>query len=83
MDKVNVAKNTDWGGSTNFEAALNMILEACVKHNIPVEEVKEIVFAIFSDMQFDEADDYNSYYHSHPQESFSTKYFNLSMLFVP
>ena len=43
-----------------------------------IEEVKEIVFAIFSDMQFNEADGFNSYYHSHPQDSFSTKYSNIA-----
>jgi len=42
-----------WGGSTNFTAALMMILDACVANKLPAEDVENMVLAIFSDMQID------------------------------
>ena len=42
-----------WGGSTNFEAAIDRILETVTKHNLSEEDVPDMI--VFSDMQFDEA----------------------------
>lgn len=53
--KVRFASNTNWGMNTNFEAALNMILERCKEGNVPKEEVAKITLYILSDMQFDAA----------------------------
>ena len=53
VDTVKKVRNIPWGGHTNFQAALNLILEAIVSNNIPPNEVENMVLAIFSDMQFD------------------------------
>jgi len=48
--------NSSWGMSTNFYSALNMILEAIVQKKLHANVVKDMVLAIFSDMQIDQAD---------------------------
>ena len=72
FQKVQSAQNAAWGGSTNFEAALNLILRRCVEAKVPVEEVQDMTFAIFSDMQFNTADGQGGYY-ARGGPSFSTK----------
>ncbi len=44
-----------WGGSTNIEAALDMLLNIAVEGNISPDKMPKVL-AIFSDMQFDEGD---------------------------
>jgi hypothetical protein len=56
VEMVETIRKADWGMNTNFEAALNMILEAIVIQKLKPEEVEDMVFAIFSDMQMDQAD---------------------------
>lgn len=72
FQKVQSARNAAWGGTTNFEAALNLILRRCVEAKVPVEEVMEMTFAIFSDMQFNAADGVGGYY-GRGGPAFSTK----------
>jgi hypothetical protein len=45
-----------YGLNTNFYAALTLILDAIIDSKLPPEEVEDMVLAIFSDMQIDEAD---------------------------
>ena len=45
-----------WGLNTNFYAALTLILDAIIDSKLPPEEVENMVLAIFSDMQIDQAD---------------------------
>lgn len=45
-----------WGGSTNFYAALKLILDALVAQQVPPKDVEGLVLAVFSDMQINEAD---------------------------
>jgi len=59
-EKVHSAAAAPWGGSTNFFLALKMILDACKNGNVPAKVVQEMTFCIFSDMQFDHADDHAS-----------------------
>ena len=72
FQKVQSARNAPWGGTTNFKAALDLILKRCVEGKVPVEEVMEMTFAIFSDMQFNAADGQGGYY-GRSGPSFSTK----------
>ena len=51
-----LASDNNWGTNTNFEAALRLILDSCVKANLAPEEVEEMVLTIFSDIQIDSAD---------------------------
>ena len=43
----------DWGGSTNFTGALNLILDKCVQLKLPAADVANIKLLILSDMQID------------------------------
>ena len=45
-----------WGMNTNFLSALNMILDAIVAAKMEPEDVNDMVLAVFSDMQIDQAD---------------------------
>jgi hypothetical protein len=54
-DKVCHLKTAPWGGSTNFEEALEMILNLAVANNIPPSEMEDMVMAVFSDMQINQA----------------------------
>jgi len=63
QDKPNFVKDvktikniSDWGTSTNFAAALKLILDACVKLSLTNKAVSELVLVIFSDMQIDYQD---------------------------
>ena len=56
LEMVRVLSVADWGMNTNFYAALDMILNAIVETNLKPEDVEDMVLAIFSDMQMDEAD---------------------------
>lgn len=55
-EMVEVVAKADWGMNTNFAAALTMILDAIVTNKLKPEDVEDMVLAIFSDMQMDQAD---------------------------
>ena len=55
IDKVCELRKIEWGGNTNFEKALDLILDKCIRENTPPDEVKDIVMCVLSDMQIDEA----------------------------
>jgi hypothetical protein len=56
---VQTLQHADWGMSTNFDAALNMILDAIVQAKMEPEDVEGLTLAIFSDMQMNAADSHN------------------------
>jgi len=60
-DKVVKTQAAPWGGSTNFEAALEMILEVAVEHRLSPEEIPDLI--VFSDMQFNQAGKYGETMH--------------------
>lgn len=55
-DMVYEVKKSNWGMTTNFKAAMKLILDACIKHDLTPDEVKDIVLVVFSDMQIDKSD---------------------------
>lgn len=55
VDKVERVSKANWGMNTDFYKAMNMILDTILMNEIPPEDVKNMVLAIFSDMQIDEA----------------------------
>lgn len=61
QDKVICARNAPWGGSTNFESAMNLVLSTCQKNNLSPEEVAKLRLIVLSDMEFDMANG-SSYY---------------------
>jgi hypothetical protein len=52
-EKVTNMMRAPWGGSTNFEAAMERILEVAVQGKLSPEQIPDLI--VFSDMQFDEA----------------------------
>jgi len=55
MEKVAKTQSAPWGGSTDFSAALRMLLKACVAGDVPPGEVGELQLVVLSDMQFNQA----------------------------
>jgi hypothetical protein len=60
IDMVDSVKQADWGMNTNFASALKMILDAIILQKLKPEDVEDMVLAIFSDMQMDQADNKSS-----------------------
>ncbi|KAG5176718.1 hypothetical protein JKP88DRAFT_227533 [Tribonema minus] len=54
-EKVRSTEAANWGGSTNFEAAIELILSAAVASNLPPSAFDGLGLVVFSDMQFDAA----------------------------
>jgi hypothetical protein len=47
---------SEFGLNTNFFAALSVILDAIISNKLSPDDVEDMVLAIFSDMQIDDAD---------------------------
>jgi hypothetical protein len=56
IDMVEIISRANWGMNTNFAAALNLILDAIISQKLTPDDVEDMVLAIFSDMQIDQAD---------------------------
>lgn len=56
VSMVQTLQAAEWGMNTNFDAALNMILDAIIQAKMEPEDVEGLTLAIFSDMQMDAAD---------------------------
>lgn len=54
VDRAHNVLNTPWGGSTNFEAVFDLVLNCAIMHSVPVEEMPEHIL-VLSDMEFNEA----------------------------
>ena len=52
-EMVDRIHNCNWGMNTNFHAAMKLILDAIVENKLPASDVKNMVLAVFSDMQID------------------------------
>jgi hypothetical protein len=55
VSAVDEIRSANWAMNTNFHAALDLILDACVQQKLESEVVAKMVLTIFSDMQIDEA----------------------------
>jgi hypothetical protein len=53
VDKFLNAARANWGGSTNVEAAMDLMLDVACHNNVPVEDMPTVLY-IFSDMEFNE-----------------------------
>jgi hypothetical protein len=56
VEMVANVHHAPWGMNTNFNSALTMILDAIIENKLKPEDVEDMVLAIFSDMQMDQAD---------------------------
>jgi len=52
LEKVRMVSESPWGGNTNFEKAMSMILEVAITFKLEPEETPKW-FLVLSDMQFD------------------------------
>lgn len=50
-DKFRRAATADWGGSTNVEAAMDLMLNVAIKDKVPASDMPTTLY-IFSDMEF-------------------------------
>lgn len=57
VDIVRAVGRMNWGGSTNFEAACELILSCAREHKLAADEIPDLL--VLSDMQFDQANNYN------------------------
>ena len=73
IDKVRLVMNSPWGGSTNFEKAMNLILDTARAYNLGPDEMPKW-FLVVSDMQFDNANSSNKWetMHEHIQDRFTS-----------
>jgi ABC-type amino acid transport substrate-binding protein len=55
VEMVSKVNQSDFGLNTNFSKALMLILDAIVANKMDANDVEDMVLAIFSDMQIDEA----------------------------
>lgn len=63
IDQVNSIKRTPWGGSTNFQAALELILNIATTFRVPADQMPQILL-VLSDMQFNQANGYDQSSHT-------------------
>jgi len=68
-DKVQKTKNAPWGGSTDFNAAINLILKIAVDKKLSPNDIPDLI--VFSDMQFNSAGRYNETMHDVIQRKFA------------
>jgi hypothetical protein len=54
LEQVNSVKTTPWGGNTNFQLAIDLILNTATLFAIPQDQMPQILL-VLSDMQFDQA----------------------------
>lgn len=60
-DRVFKIRRAGWGTTTNFEKAMDLILEVCVSAKVPSEEVAQISLVVLSDMQFNQVSKKNAF----------------------
>lgn len=65
QEKVQTLSNAPWGGSTCIEKAFDLILDVAVRNKLASEDIPDLV--IFSDMQFDQIQGYNTNHKTHLQ----------------
>lgn len=55
IERVELLSKAEWGYNTNLYAGMDLILRILIEKEVPPSDVENLVFAIFSDMQFDAA----------------------------
>lgn len=59
IERVLSLRRAPWGGSTNISKALDLIYNVVEINKLPIEQVPDMI--VFSDMQFDQADNDSSF----------------------
>jgi hypothetical protein len=55
IERINKAKRAEWGYSTDYYKTIKLILSGYIKAKIPAKETKDVILAVFSDMQFNQS----------------------------
>jgi hypothetical protein len=76
-DKVKSLARAPWGGSTNFEGAMQLIADVVRREKLPQEEVPDLM--VVSDMQFNQAN--SSGYYGSVRSPWSTASENIKEMF--
>lgn len=66
QQKITQVENADWGGSTDLQAAFNLLLQTAVSNSVPAEDMPTYLF-IVSDMEFNMATGRYGYW-NHPSK---------------
>jgi len=74
VESARAVFGSSWGINTNFYSALDMILEVIIQKKLHADVVKDMVLAIFSDMQIDQADNYYTSKQTTMSEKIEMKY---------
>ena len=74
-DKLDIATKSPWGGTTNFIAAHNHILQLCITHKLSPTDIPNW-FMVLSDMQYNRANSYTTI----PKDSPISRYCTPSLL---
>ena len=53
VEKAQKVRNSAWGMNTDFHLAIDEMISALVENDINPNDVRNMVLAVFSDMQFD------------------------------
>lgn len=53
-EKIDNMDRSDWSGTTNLQAAFDLILNSAIRHKVPQEDMPEVLY-IVSDLEFDVA----------------------------
>lgn len=56
VSQVRLIRKAEWGMNTNFNAALDTILDAIIINKMSPEDVQDMVLVVLSDMQIDKSD---------------------------
>lgn len=79
FERVRDVARMAWGGSTNFQAALRLVLDMAKKENVPQEDMPDKMFVI-SDMQFNQADRNYSTNHAALEKQFKEAGYEVPMI---
>jgi len=80
VKKVISLKSAHWGGSTNFEAAMKLIIKVIEKNNLKEEEIPNSLLVV-SDMQFNAALSTSDYHSEKRGSGWGTAYDNIKNMF--
>jgi hypothetical protein len=57
---VEKVRESPWGTNTNFHMAMDMILDIFIKNKVNAKDVEDLCLVVFSDMQFDNSQGYET-----------------------
>jgi len=78
--KVESLKGASWGGSTNFEGAMRLIVDVIEKNRLKEDEIPQSLLVV-SDMQFNEATHNTDYFSRGRNRDWGCAYDNIKNMF--